>query len=388
MSLPRDVKALGLVSLLNDASSEMIYSLLPAFIVGPLRAGPAFLGLLEGASESLASLLKLASGEWSDRLRRRKPLVVAGYALATAARPWLALATTPWHAAAVRLADRVGKGVRSAPRDALLAAAAPAEARGRAFGFHRAMDHAGAAVGPLLASALLALGGDVRLVFALAALPAILALLVLLFGVDEAAAPAITPAARATVGEPLPASFKAYLASLAIFTLGASSDAFLLLRAQAIGVSLVALPLLWTWHHVVKSAMSTWGGSLSDRIGRRRVIVAGWGVYAAAYLGFAWASSPWHAWALFALYGLHFALCEGAEKALVADLVGHRGGRAFGLFHGVTGVMLLPASALAGLLWQACGAPVALGLGAALALVAALALWFFVPEPSSATARA
>ncbi len=389
MPLPRDVKALGLVSLLNDASSEMIYPLLPAFVVGPLRAGPVFLGWLEGAAESLASVLKLASGALSDRLERRKPLVVGGYALAAVVRPWIALALTPWHVAVVRLVDRVGKGLRSAPRDALLAGLAPAEERGRAFGFHRAMDHAGAALGPLLAAGALACGADLRLVFALAALPAGLALLVLVFGVREAAPrPSRATQEQARSGQPLSSAFKAYLAVLALFTLGASSDAFLLLRAQEAGVSLAALPLLWSFHHVLKSATGAWGGALSDRLGRRRVIVAGWALYAAAYLGFALAEQAWHAWASFAVYALHFSLCEGAEKALVVDLAGDAPGRAFGLFHGLTGALLLPASVLTGVLWQAHGARVALGVGATLALAASCALWVCVPEPHSGAARA
>ena len=391
MPLPKDVKALGLVSLLNDASSEMIFPLLPALLVGPLHAGPAVLGLIEGAAETVASLLKVVSGYLSDRLTRRKPLVVAGYALASAARPWIALATAPWHVFAVRLTDRIGKGLRTAPRDALLAVVAPPEARGRAFGFHRSMDHAGAVVGPLLTSALLAFTGELRLVFALAALPAILAVLALIFGVHEPPAPAASAAVvRAPTSDeaPLPASFKAYLVVLALFTLGFSSDAFLLLRAQDAGVPLAAVPLVWTLHHVIKSASGTWGGALSDRLGRRRTIVAGWFLYAAVYLGFALASAAWHVWALFVAYGLHFALCEGAEKALVVDLAGRvRGGRAFGLYHGVTGVMLLPASLLAGALWQWRGPLPAFGLGALLALVAALGLWLFVPEPDPARGR-
>lgn len=384
MPLPKDVKALGVVSLLNDASSEMIFPLLPALLAGPLHAGPAVLGVIEGAAEAAASLLKVISGWLSDRLRRRKPLVVAGYALASAVRPWVALATVPWHVFAVRLTDRIGKGLRSAPRDALLAAVAPPGERGRAFGFHRAMDHAGAVVGPLLASALLALTGELRLVLALAALPAILAVLALIFGVDEPPLPA-PRAVSAAAREPLPRTFRAYLVVLALFSLGLSSDAFLLLRAQDIGVPLVALPLLWTLHHVVKSATGTWGGGLSDRLGRRRVIVAGWLIYALVYLGFALAARPWQVWLLFAVYGLHFALCEGAEKALVADLAGPAAsGRAFGLYHGVTGVMLLPASALLGALWQWHGALTAFGTGAALALAASLGLWFGVPEPRAA----
>lgn len=379
--LPRDVKALGLVSLLNDASSEMIFPLLPAFVTGVLHAGPAFLGLLEGLAESLAALLKLLAGRVSDRLGRRKPLVVAGYTLASGARPWIALATAPWHVLAVRLADRVGKGLRSAPRDALLTAVAPPEDRGRAFGFHRAMDHGGAMVGPLLAAGALALTGDLRLTFALAALPGIVAVLALVVGVREPPPAAAQTDTRAAVPPPLGRPIRAYLAVLAVFTLGNSTDAFLLLRAQETGLSLAALPLLWAWHHAVKAAASTHGGALSDRIGRRRTILLGWLVYALTYAGFGAAGAPWQIWALFGVYGLYYALTEGAEKALLADLAPAAArGTAFGAYHALTGAALLPASLLTGWLWQSFGAAAALGLGAALAAVAAAGLWLLVPE--------
>jgi len=397
--LPGTVKALGAVSLLTDVGSEMIYPLLPAFVTGTLRAGPAVLGAIEGLAEATASLVKLASGRLSDRLPRRKPLVVAGYALSSLARPLVALATGAGHVLAIRLADRLGKGVRGAPRDAIVAAVTPPPLRGRAYGFHRAMDHAGAFAGPLIATALLALGFELRTVFALAALPGLAAVAVLILAVREKprggdtgvgvevarvghGAPGEASPASATA--PLPPSFRAYLAVLALFTLGNSSDAFLLLRAQEAGVGLWAIPLLWAFHHLVKALASTHGGALSDRLGRKPAIAAGFLVYALAYAGFAWATNPLQVFALFALYGLHHALCEGPERALVADLAAEGArGRAFGAYHAVTGAMLLPASLLTGALWQAYGAQAALLTGAALAGAAAIGLMLLVREANA-----
>jgi MFS family permease len=380
--LHRTVLSLGFVSLLTDASSEMIYPLLPAFLTGVLGAGPAFLGIVEGLAEAVAAGLKVLSGRASDRLARRKPLVVAGYALSSVARPLVARATLPVHVLAVRLTDRVGKGVRGAPRDALVALVTPVEDRGRAFGFQRAMDHAGAMLGPLLASAVLLLRpGALRLVFALAAVPAALAVLTLVLAVREEAG--TTPAAAPTTatGGRIDAGLARYLAVLAVFTLGNSSDAFLLLRAQETGIAVAAVPLVWALHHLVKTSASTWGGALSDRVGRRRAIAFGWTVYAVAYAGFAAVASPFGVVLLFAFYGLFHALSEGAERALVADLAGGPvRGRAFGLFHATTGAVLLPASLLTGFLWQRHGAAAALGTGAALAALAALGLFFLVPE--------
>jgi MFS family permease len=379
--LPRTVRSLGLVSLLTDASSEMIYPLVPAFLTGTLRAGPAFLGVVEGLAEAVAAAFKVASGRLSDRWPRRKPLVVAGYALSSLARPLVALAAAPVHVLAVRLADRVGKGIRGAPRDALLASVVAREDRGRAFGFQRAMDHAGAMAGPILASLALVATGDLRLVFALAAVPGALAVAALVLGVrEEGRTAAAPPPAALTAGGPLEPGLARYLGVLAVFTLGNSSDAFLLLRAQEAGIALAAIPALWALHHLVKAAASTWAGALSDRVERRLVILLGWSVYALAYAGFALASSPPAVAGLFAFYGLFHALTEGAERALVADLAGEASrGRAFGLFHAVTGVALLPASLLTGLLWQRFGAAAALGTGAALAALAAVGLLLLVP---------
>lgn len=375
---------LGVTSFLSDVASEMIYPLLPVLLATTLGAGALAVGWVEGAAESLAAFLKLLAGLGSDRSRRRKPWVVAGYALAGVARPLVAFAGSVGQVLAVRLSDRVGKGLRSAPRDALLAASvAPAE-RGRAFGFHRAADHAGALVGPLVAAGLLALGLGLPTVFLWAFVPGLLAPLVVLFGVRERAAeaPPAPPGTGLGLERQEVRALTPYLVTLAVFTLGNSTDAFLLLRAVELGVPVAAVPLLWAFLHAVKSGLGTWGGGLSDRFERRRVIGLGWGLYALVYLGLAAATVAWQVWALFALYGLHYALVEGAEKALVAELVpAARRGAAFGWYHGVIGLCALPASVAFGALWQTAGAGVAFTCGAVAAGLAAglLATWVEVP---------
>lgn len=392
--LGRNVIALAVVSFFTDLSSEMIYPLLPLFLSGVLGASASIIGVIEGAAESTAAILKLASGWWSDRVRRRKPLVVLGYTLATVVRPLVAIVQSATQVLAIRLLDRVGKGIRTAPRDALIADSVDPSVRGRAFGFHRAADHAGAVVGPLLAFAALRWGQlPLRTVFWLAAIPGVIALLVLVVAVRERArgAPPETqdspaspvashPPAAAGIGAlPLDARFRRYLAVLLLFTLGNSTDAFLLLRAAELGVPVALAPVLWALLHVVKSASSTPGGSLSDRLGRRPVIIGGWMIYAATYLGFAAASESWHAWMLFVVYGLYFGMVEGTEKALVADLVpAARRGAAFGWYNLVIGIGALPASILFGLLWDRYGAPTAFATGAALALAAAVGLTLVV----------
>jgi MFS family permease len=377
--LGRTVVALGVVSFFTDVSSEMIYPLLPVFLTATLGASAATLGAIEGAAESTAALLKLASGWWSDRLRRRKPLVVAGYALSSLARPLVAIAQSAGQVLAIRLTDRVGKGIRSAPRDALIADSVDASMRGRAFGFHRAADHAGAVVGPLTAYALLQWAGvEMRAVFWLAAIPAVAAVIAVTFFVREPVRPAplSAPAGQGlALSTPLPRRYWGYLVILLVFTLGNSADAFLLLRAQQLGVPIALLPILWATLHVVKSAASMPGGALSDRVGRLPVLVAGWLVFAAVYVGFAFATDAWHAWVLFLAYGAYFALTEGPERALVADLVpADRRGAAFGWFNLTIGLAALPASLLFGLIWDARGASAAFLFGSALALAAAVAL--------------
>lgn len=376
MRLPRTVIALGAVSLLTDLSSEMIYPLLPVFLSTVLGAGPLAIGAIEGAAESVAALLKLASGWWSDRLPRRKPLVVFGYGIASLVRPLVGLAQGVGQVLAIRLLDRIGKGIRGAPRDALIADAVEPSQRGRAYGFHRAADHTGAVAGPILAYALLTWGDlSLRTVFLIAAIPAAAAMITLLVGVRESArdvAKGKTPNLRRSG---LDRKFWAYLAVLLVFTLGNSTDALLILRANELGVPVALVPILWAVLHVVKAISSTPGGVLSDRVGRRPLIIGGWLVYAAVYLGFALASATWHAWALFIAYGLYFGMTEGVEKALVADLVpANVRGAAFGWYNLTIGLAALPASLIFGGLWQAYGATTAFVTGASLALVAAIGL--------------
>lgn len=371
-----NVAALAAASLLNDAASEMIYPLLPLFLTGVLGATPAMLGLIEGVAESTASFVKLASGWLSDRVQRRRPLVIAGYAVAGAARPLIGLAVAAWQVLVIRFADRIGKGVRAAPRDALLAASVAPAWRGRAFGVHRAADHAGAVIGPLLASALLLLlDDDLRTVFLLAAIPGALTLVILLLGVRET--PAAVPDARPPrlSWRELDPPLRRFLPILALFTLGNATDAFLLVRAQQLGVPIALLPALWAAHHVVKMLASVPGGAAADRFGERRAIVLGWVLYALTYVGFAFAATALHAWSLFLLYGLFYGLTEAPEKALVAACAApERRGAAFGAYHFAIGIAALPASVLFGLVWQYVSAAAAFGLGATLALLAAMLL--------------
>ena len=376
-SLPRAVILLGLTSLFTDVATEMIFPLLP-ILIATLGGGATFLGLVEGLADATSSLLKLASGYIAERAGRRKPLVVLGYAIASVARPLVAIATAPWHVLVVRVSDRVGKGLRSSPRDAMIAAAVPREHAGRAFGFHNAMDHAGAVVGPVLATLLLSGGLSLRNVFWIAAVPGALALVAVLLVREpqEAETPAAgVPALAPPGGVRLPASLKSYCAILALFSLGGSSDAFLILRARDAGVEVRLLPLLWAFLNASKLVSSLFAGALSDRMPRVRLIVLGWVVYAFTYFGFAWASRPWQAWALFAVYGSYYGLTEPVEKALVRDITTPaERSRAYGVYNFVIGAAALPAGLVTGALWQAFGGGVALGVGAALAAAAALAL--------------
>lgn len=377
-SLGRNVLALSAVSLLTDASSEMIVPLLPVFLAITLGAGATGVGILEGSAQAMAALLQVVSGASSDRLRRRKPLVLAGYAIASALRPLMGLAQTLGQVVAIRLGDRVGKGLRGAPRDALIADSVPADMRGRAFGFHRAADHAGAVIGPLVAFALLHQAGaalDIRTVFLLAAVPAALAVLVAWLGVREVPPRSDATTRRPGLGAYPRGQLARVLAVLAFFTLGNSTDAFLLLRAQGVGVPVAQLPLLWAFLHVVKGLASTPAGALSDRVGRRPLIVAGWLVYAGVYLGLSFAETSGAVWGLMATYGVYFGLTEGVEKAYVADLVSaSERGWAFGWYHFVTGLAALPASLAFGVLWDRAGASVAFQAGAGIAVVAAILL--------------
>jgi MFS family permease len=384
--LPRNVKLLGWASLLNDVASEMIFPLLPQFLITFLGGNKFALGLIEGAADSTGSLVKLWSGSWSDRGGGRKPLVVLGYALAALVRPLCAVITLPWHLFAVRITDRIGKGIRTSPRDALIADSTEPEIRGRAFGFHRGMDHLGAAIGPLLAAAFLfAWPNALREMFFLTLVPGAVVVVLLIFGLREpqikpppAAAPRDATTGRGSVGftlRPFDRRFRRYLLALIIFTLGNSSDAFLLVRAGELGVAVWLLPILWCVFHVVKSAGNMLGGRLVDRFGPRPMILLGWLYYAGIYLAFALAAAAWQIWAFFVAYAIFYAVTEPAEKTLVANLVPetHRG-LAYGWFNCAVGIATLPASLVFGALYQGCGPLVAFGSGAGLALVAAIVL--------------
>ena len=386
-SLGRNVYALSVVSFLTDVSSEMIYPLLPIFLTTVLGANASFIGAIEGAAETTASLLKLASGWWSDRMKRRKPLVVLGYGIASAMRPLVAIAQSASQVLLIRVADRVGKGIRNAPRDALLAESVHPSIRGRAFGFHRAADHAGGVLGPLIAFAVLTWHlADLRTVFWLAAIPGALSVLVLLVAVREVprAATAASPDAAPDLSQPLGARFWRVMLVIFLFTLGNSTDAFLLLRASQLGVPVALAPILWAALHVVKSASSTPGGALSDRIGRAPTLIAGWLLYALVYLGFAKAGVAWQAWALFGFYGLYFGLTEGSERALIADLVlPARRGTAFGWYNLAIGLGALPASILFGYVWDHAGASMAFVMGASFAVAAAVGMALVSPRAAS-----
>jgi MFS family permease len=386
--LGRNVMALSAVSFLTDVSSEMIYPLLPVFLTTVLGANASFIGAIEGAAETTAALLKLASGWWSDRVRKRKPLVVLGYGIATFMRPLVAIAQSATQVLLIRVADRVGKGIRNAPRDALIAESVDPSIRGKAFGFHRAADHAGGVLGPLIAFAVLTYQwAPIRTVFWLAAIPGVLSFIVLVAFVREIERPAAAPAGTGPdLSLPLGARFWRVLGVIFLFTLGNSTDAFLLLRAHQLGVAVALAPILWAALHVVKSLSSTPGGALSDRIGRRPTLIMGWALYALVYFGFARATAAWHAWALFGVYGVFFGLTEGSERALMADLViPERRGTAFGWYNLAIGLGALPASLLFGWVWDRAGAPAAFVMGASLALAAAVGMLLVVPRRTLVT---
>jgi MFS family permease len=396
-ALPRNVFAISLVSLLNDASSEIIYPLLPIFLSSTLGASARAIGTIEGSAESVSSLLKLYAGYLSDRLGKRKLLVVSGYALATLVRPLLAFANSWEQVLAIRLTDRVGKGFRTSPRDAMIADTVEVEQRGIAFGFHRAMDHGGAVIGPLLGYILVFLlvrnrnapsSGEFTKIFLLASVPAVAAVLVAILFMRE------SPSRKQQVNSAgevpklslrgFDGNFKRFLLVLALFTLSNSSDSFLILRARNAGISIAAIPLLWAAHHGIKVLSSLFGGDLSDRLGRKRLIVSGWILYAAVYAGFAFVNNKASVWILFLIYGIYFGLAEGAEKALVADLVRpEQRGTAYGLYNLAFGITVLPASILMGTIWDWRGPATAFVVSAALGAAAALLLQVFVQTRQS-----
>src|SRR5688500_11153631 len=375
--------ALSLVSFLNDTSSDIIYPLLPAFLALSLGATPFAIGLIEGFAESVASILKLFAGYLSDKFGNRKLPVFLGYSLAAIVRPLLGFVTSWQQVLFVRMADRIGKGIRGAPRDALLASTVPADKQGLAFGFNRAADHLGAVVGPVVAFLLLTYlavdsaaptAREYQQVFLFASVPVAIALFVIVFFVREEKKP-IPDGDEIPIRFSLGAfdpKFKRFLAVIALFTLSNSTDAFLLLRAEQSGVAPAMLPLLWMVLHFSKVFSSVIGGDLSDRIGRKAMIISGWMIYAAVYIGFAFVSEAWQAWALFILYGFYFGLTEGVEKALVADLVtDEKRGTAFGFYNLAYGITVFPASLMFGFVWTRFSVESAFLMSAAISVAAA-----------------
>lgn len=381
--LPRPVWLIGWVSFFTDTATEMIYPLLPLFLTRTLGASAMSLGVIEGIAEGANSVLKIVSGRVSDATGRPRRLVLLGYGLSSLVRPFIGFATAWSQVLAIRFADRIGKGIRGAPRDAMLADFAPAGQRGRVFGFHRAMDHAGAVLGPLAAAAFLYVYPEqYRTLFALTIVPGVIVIAFIL------AIPDVRPA-RGTVhsapgiehGAPRTEHFsgelRRALAVIFLFGLGNASDAFLLLRLSEAGIAAFWIPLLWSGLHVVKVASSLVGGELSDRLGRRQLIGAGWLFYASVYAAFAATESPALLIAVFLSYGIYFGLTEGVEKAWIADLapVAQRG-TAFGYYNAAVGVSALIASLLFGAIWTEISPFAAFLTGALLAVAATLLLYF------------
>lgn len=379
LKLQRNVFYLGLVSLFTDLSTEMIYPLLPLFLSVTLGVDKAFIGVIEGIAESSASILKVFSGWLSDRLKRRRLLVGIGYSLSTFAKPLFALSQSGTHVLVIRLVDRIGKGIRTAPRDALIADSSLKQRMGRSFGFHRAMDTLGAVFGPLTAFILLPLvKNDYRTVFWLSFIPASVAVLIILFFVRERLAAPSAERIPFTFGV-LGRDFKIFVLVATIFALGNSSNAFLILRAQNLGISTGVIPLLWMFFNIIYASTSIPGGVLSDRIGRRSTIIMALFLYSLIYFGFAYAGKPLHIWILFVAYGLYYGLSEGVMRAYVADLVSPQfRATAYGVFHTSVGLAAFPASILMGALWQFYSARVAFSFGALLALLAASLFFVFL----------
>ena len=392
--LPRNVWVVTLTSFFTDISSEMIFNLMPLFLANILGVRLNIVGLIEGIAESTASLLKLFSGWFSDRMGKRKLPTVIGYTTSAIAKPFLLIVTTWWGVLAVRFADRVGKGIRTAPRDALIADSVDEKRRGLAFGLHRAGDTAGAVIGLLLALGIVwaSQAGSLTLeretfqrLVLVSIVPAFLAVAILAFGAKETAVSHKNPLVKLSL-KGFDVRFRRFLVVLLLFTLGNSADAFLILRAQERGLGVIGILGMLLAFNLIYTLVSTPLGALSDRVGRRKVILAGWLFYAVLYAGFALATAVWHIWVLYALYGLYYGAVEGTAKAYVADIVGkEQRGTAYGLYNAVTGIAALPASFLAGILWEGMGNWMGFGpsapfvFGAIMAVTAVILFAFWVP---------
>ena len=382
----RTVLVLGIASLLTDVSSEAIYPLIPLFLVNVLHTSVVYVGLIEGIAESTASVLKVFSGWLSDAVGGRKWITVAGYTLSTLSKPLLSISNSWGQVLAIRFADRAGKGIRSAPRDALIADVTPPEYRGVSYGFHGAMDTTGAVAGPLLAFWMLrSLHVSFRHIFMLSAVPAILAVLVLAVFVRERyTGNRLSGALPSLKLSSFDTKFRKFLLVAVLFSLGNSSDVFLILRAQNIGISVSKILLVYVLYNVVFAGLDTAAGAVSDKLGRKGVLLCGFAVYALVYAGFGLATRPIEIWFLFGFYGLYAAMTDGVMRAFAADLVGAEvRGTGLGTYQSLTGVALLPASLIAGLLWRVINPAATFFFGAILAAsAAALLAIFFRPNPT------
>lgn len=379
-NIPRNILVFGWISFLTDFSSDMVYPLLPIFLTQYLHAGQGFVGLVEGIAESTAAFFTLFSGLWADRIKDRSKLVSAGYSLSSLSRPLIAFAWSPWVVLLVRFFDRVGKGIRTSPRDALIADSISHEHRGKAYGLHRSFDHLGAVAGPLTAAILLSGAvSNFRVLFFIAAIPGLAAVALTLWKVREVL-PADRNVSSIKHAVHLPkGKLGIYLSILFLFLLSCSSDAFLILRASQLGVAPMMLPILWMMFNLLK-ALSTYPfGIISDAVGRRKMILAGWVVYIFIYAGFGFASQTWHAWVLFAGYSFFYGLTEGSERAILADYAGpSEKGQAFGWYYFLVGMGSLPASLIFGWLWQSYGSSRAFFVSSAVSSAAAVLLFIFL----------
>ncbi len=385
--IPKTVFIFGLVSLLTDTSAEMIYPLLPLFLTQHLGAGQWFIGLIEGIAEFTASIFTLISGSFADQAKDRSKLVLSGYTLSSLARPLISIAWNPWVVLFIRFSDRMGKGIRTSPRDAIIADSVACEHRGKAFGLQRSLDHAGAILGPLIASFLLA-GWitNLRILFACAAIPGVLAVLLIIWKVREVR---VNRPEKTSLSFKLPSGrLRIYFTIYFLFLLGCSSDAFLLLRCTELGIPQAMIPIIWMAFNAVKAVITLPLGALSDRWGRRRTLLIGWLIYAAVYVGLAYAHTPIHAWILFSLYGLFYGFTEGGERALLADYShAEERGRIYGWHYLLTGVGSLLASILFGILWQSLGSRIAFLTSASISGVAAVLLFIFILKHPSPTKK-
>ncbi len=383
--ISKNVFALGSTSFLTDVSREMIYPLLPLYLRSVLGASTAFVGLVEGIAESTSSVLNLVSGWLSDKIKKRKTLLLWGYSLSAVTRPLIAVATIGWHILLVRFVEKVGKGIRVPPRDALIAESCTPENRGKGFGLHRSMDNVGSILGPLLAfSLLIYLNNDYRALFWIASIPAFLAIGILTFVVSEKArdlSQTETPSVNRRFNlKQFNRNFKLFLIATTVFEMANSSNAFLLLRVKDLGLSLELIPIIYLFSNIFKTISSMPGGILSDKFGRRNVLAIGWIFYGISYFGFAFITSVTQAWVIFGIYGLFYGMTEGVKKALVADLVPKEArGSAYGIHTFLVNFPQLPASLLLGILWQKYNAAVAFSVGASFAIVGGFLLLIFIP---------